>query len=245
MAGHSHAKKVRKTKEADAKKRSQIFSKVARLIEVAVRQGGPNPETNPKLKVAIETAKSYNVPTENIERAIKRAAGEEGREKLEEVSFEVVGSQGVGIIVEGITENKNRALNELKQAINRFGMKLGNEGSVKWMFERKGCISCDLEKQSEEWKDKEKLEMAAIECGAEDLYWEEENVLDIYVDPKDLDLVKKALEEKGIKIDSATLDWKPKERVEISEKEKETYLKFFEILDETDFVQEIYSNLKI
>jgi len=245
MAGHSHAKKVRKTKETDAKKRSQIFSKMTRLIEVAVRQGGVNPETNAKLKVAIETAKSYNVPMENIERAIKRASGEEGKEKLEEISFEIIGSQGVGIIVEGITENKNRALNELKQTLNRFGMKLASEGSVKWMFERKGCISCDLEKQNEEWKDKEKLEMAAIESGAEDLYWEEGNVLDIYVDPKDLDNAKKTLEERGIKIDSATLDWKPKERVEVLEKEKETYLKLFEALDETDFVQEIYSNLKI
>ncbi len=245
MAGHSHAKKVRKLKEADAKRRSQIFSKMARLIEVAVRQGGPNPETNPKLKVAIETAKSYNVPMENIERAIKRASGEEEKEKLEEISFEIIGGQGVGIIVEGITENKNRALNELKQTLNRFGMKLASEGSVKWMFERKGCISCDLEKQDQEWKDKEKLEMAAIECGAEDLYWEEDNVLDIYVDPKDLDATKKALTERGIKVDSATLDWKPKERIEVSEKEKETYLKFFEALDETDFVQDIYSNLKI
>ena len=245
MAGHSHTKNVRKKKEADAKKRSQIFSKMTRLIEVAVRQGGPNPETNPKLKMAIETAKSYNVPMENIERAIKRATGEEKKEKLEEVSFEIIGGQGVGIIVEGITENKNRALHELKQTLNRFGMKLATEGSVKWMFERKGCISCDLEAQNEEWKDKEKLEMAAIDCGAEDLYWEEENVLDIYVDPKDLDSVKKALEEKGIKVDSATLDWKPKERVEVSEKDKEMYLKFFEALDETEFVQEIYSNIKI
>jgi YebC/PmpR family DNA-binding regulatory protein len=245
MAGHSHAKNVRKKKEADAKKRSQIFAKMARLIEVAVKQGGPNPETNPKLRVAIETAKSYNVPMENIERAIKRASGEGGGENLEEVSFEIVGGHGVGIIVEGITDNINRALTELKQTLNRFGMKLAGEGSVKWMFERKGCISCDLEKQSEEWKDKEKLEMVAIDCGAEDLYWEEGNVLDIYVDPKDLDNVKKALEERGIKVDSATLDWKPKERIEVSEKEKETYLKFFEALDEADFVQEIYSNLKI
>ena len=243
MAGHSHAKKVRKLKEADAKKRGQIFSKMARLIQVAVRQGGPNPETNPRLRMAIEMAKSYNVPSENIERAIKRATGEIEAEKLEEISFEAIGPGGIALIIEGITNNKNRTINELRHILNRFNSKLVQEGGVKWMFERKGCITVDLKNQDQSLK-KDDLELIAIEAGAEDLYWREDE-LDIYTKIEDLDKVKRELQEKGIKIESSTLDWVPKERIEVSENQKETLLKLFEALDESDSVQEIYSNAKI
>jgi YebC/PmpR family DNA-binding regulatory protein len=244
MSGHSHAKTVRKKKEADAKKRGQIFSKITRLILVAVREGGANPETNPKLRLAIEMAKSYNFPSENIERAIKRATGEIGAEKLEEFSFEAYGPNGIAVIIEGITDNKNRALGEIKQVLNRFNGKLASEGSVKWMFERKGCITVNLKSQNQELQNKEELELAAIEAGAEDLYWHDDD-LDIYTRIEKLEEVKKRLEEKGIKIDSATLDWKPKEMIDLDEKKKKECLNFFETLDELDSVQEIYSNLKI
>jgi YebC/PmpR family DNA-binding regulatory protein len=244
MSGHSHAKTVRKKKEADAKKRGQIFSKITRLILVAVREGGANPETNPKLRLAIEMAKSYNFPSENIERAIKRATGEIGKEKLEEFSFEAYGPSGIAVIIEGITDNKNRALGEIKQVLNRFNGKLASEGSVKWMFERKGCITVNLKSQIPNSKSKEELELAAIEAGAEDLYWHDDD-LDIYTQIEKLEEVKKKLEEKGIKIDSVTLDWKPKEMVDLEERKKKECLEFFETLDELDSVQEIYSNLKI
>jgi YebC/PmpR family DNA-binding regulatory protein len=243
MAGHSHAKKVRKLKEADAKKRGQIFSKMARLIRVAVRQGGANPETNPRLRMAIEMAKSYNVPSENIERAIKRATGEIEAEKLEEISFEAIGPGGIALIIEGITDNKNRALNEIRHVLNQFNGKLVQEGGVKWMFERKGCITIDLKAQVQNLK-KEDLELMAIEAGAEDLYWREDE-LDIYTKVEELDKVKKELEQRGIKVESSTLDWVPKERIEVSEKQRETLLRLFETLDESDSVQEIYSNAKI
>jgi YebC/PmpR family DNA-binding regulatory protein len=243
MSGHSHAKTVRKKKEADAKKRGQIFSKMARLIQVAVKQGGPNPETNPKLRMAIELAKSYNVPSENIERAIKRAMGETEGEKLEEISVEALGPAGIALIIEGITDNKNRALTEIKQVLGKFNSKLVGEGSVKWMFERKGCITVNLKDQKPDLK-KEDLELIAIEAGAEDLYWYDNN-LDIYCEVKDLEKVKEKLIERGIKIDSATLDWKPKEMIDLEEKKKEECLKLFEALDELDSVQEIFSNLKV
>lgn len=244
MSGHSHAKTVRKKKEADAKKRGQIFSKVARLILIAVRQGGPNPDTNSKLRMAMEIAKSYNVPSENIEKAIKRATGEIGGEKLEEISFEAYGPSGIAVIVEGITDNKNRTVAEIKQVLNRFNGKLASEGAVKWMFERKGCITIDMKSQNEKFKSKEELEMTAIEAGAEDIYWHEDAILDIYTKVEELEKVKKILLEKGIKIESATLDWKPKEMVDLDEKKKKNCLEFFEALDELDSVQEIYSNLK-
>jgi YebC/PmpR family DNA-binding regulatory protein len=241
MAGHSHAKKVRRLKEADAKKRGQIFSKMARLIQIAVREGGANPELNPKLRMAIEMAKSYNVPSENIERAIKKASGEIGAEKLEEISFEAVLPNGIALIIEGITDNKNRTLNEIRHILNQFNGKLVNEGGVKWMFERKGCVTVDLSQQN---ISKEDLELAAIDAGAQDIYWHDDE-LDIYTEVKDLDKVKKNLIEKGIKIESATLDWIPKERKEVNEKQKESLMKLFEILDESDSIQEIYSNCKI
>ena len=243
MSGHSHAKTVRKKKEADAKKRGQIFSKMARLIQIAVKQGGPNPETNSKLKMAIELAKSYNVPSENIERAIKRATGEIEGEKLEEISIEALGPYGIALIIEGITDNKNRALTEIKQVLGRFNGKLANEGSVKWMFERKGCVTINLKDQDPNLK-KEDLELMAIEAGAEDIYWYNES-LDIYCEIKDLENVKEELKKRGIKIESVTLDWKPKELIDLEEKKREEFLKLFEALDELDSVQEIYSNLKI
>lgn len=244
MSGHSHAKTVRRTKEADAKKRSQIFSKMARLIWVAAREGGPNPETNSKLKMAIELAKSYNVPKENIEKAIKRASGKIAEERLEEVVFEAYGPGGIGMIIEGITDNKNRALGEIRQILNKYNGKLVGEGGIRWMFERKGCITIDPKSQ-DVIKEKEKLELAAIEAGAEDTFWHEDGTLDLYIEIENLENLKKRLEEKGIKIDSATLDWKPKQLIQLSEKEKENCLKLFEALDESDSVQEIYSNLKV
>ncbi len=244
MSGHSHAKTIKRTKEASDQKRGQIFSKMARVISIAVKEGGPNPETNTKLKVAIEQAKGFNLPKENIERAIKQATGGAEGANLEEVLFEAYGPGGIAIIVEGITDNKNRTLGEIKQIFTQNGGKLVGEGSVRWMFQRKGCIVIDLKLQIEDFKNKEKLELMAIEAGALDIYWHDET-LDVYTNTEELDKVKKNLEEKGIKIDSVSLDWVPKEEIALNEKIKEACQKLFEALDENEAVQEIYSNLKI
>lgn len=183
MSGHSHAKTVKRVKEASDKKRGQIFSKMARLISVAVKEGGPNPDTNPKLRIAIETARSVSIPKGNIDRAIKRGTGEDvSAEKLEEVIFEAFGPGGIAIIVEGITDNKNRTLGEIKQILNQHGAKMIGEGGVRWMFERRS-------------------------------------------------------KEPG------SLEWEPKQEIEISTKDREACEKLFEALDENEAVQEIYSNL--
>lgn len=138
MSGHSHAKTVKRVKEANAQKRSQIFSKIARAISVAVKDKGADPESNPNLRVAIETARSANMPKENIERAIRKGSGEDiSSEDLEEVVFEAFGPGGTAIIMEGITDNKNRSLGEIKKILNQYGGKLVGEGGVRWMFERK------------------------------------------------------------------------------------------------------------
>lgn len=217
---------------------------MSRLISVAVRKGGPNPEINANLRNALETARYFNMPRENIERAIKRAAGEKEGEKLEEIIFEAYGPGGIAMIIEGITDNRKRSINEIKQILNRFNGKLVGEGGVRWMFERMGCITVDLEKQKEEFQNKEELEMAAIEAGAEDTYWREQE-LDIYTSLDGLEETKKKLLEKGIVVEAATPDWKPKKRVRLEEKEKESALKLFDALDENDAVEDVYSNLEI
>lgn len=243
MSGHSHAKTVKAKKEGDAKKRSQVFAKMARLIMVAAKDGGPNPDMNSKLRMAIDNARNYNMPNDNIERAIKKGSGEGGGEKLEEFLFEGYGPGGTALLVEGITDNKNRALSAIKKILTQHNGKMVGGGAVKWMFERKGSITIDLKKQKEDLQNKEGLELAAIEAGAEDLGWREDN-LDIYIGIENLEKVKKTLEENDIKIESSSLEWSPKEEVSVEEKTKASCQKLFDALDEADDVQDIYSNLK-
>lgn len=242
MSGHSHAKKIRHQKDITDQKKGQMFSKLARLILVAVKEGGPSPETNSKLRMAMEMAKEARMPGENVDRAIKKGTGElASEEKLEEFVFEAYGPGGVAVIIEGITDNKNRALGEVKQILNQNGGKLVGEGAIKWMFDKKGVIEIDIKKHQD--KKKEDLEMAAIEAGAEDIYWHEE-VFDVYTKPAELEKVKKGLEEKGAMAESVSLDWVAKENIEADEKDKEACQKLFDALDDSDSVQEVYSNLK-
>jgi YebC/PmpR family DNA-binding regulatory protein len=240
MSGHSHAKTVMATKMANAAKKGKTLSKYGRLITIAVKDGGGSgdPEKNSKLKAVIEQAKGMNMPKENIERAIKKGTGELVGENLEEVSYEGFGPGGIALIINGITDNSNRTLGEIKSILNQNNGKMAGEGAVRWMFERKGVITI-----SGEGKTKEELEMLAIELGADDIKTEGEN-LDIYTKVEDFETVKKSLEEKGIKIENASLDFIPKEEVEISEKEKEQAQRLFDALDENDAVNDIYSNEK-
>ncbi|MDI6591698.1 MAG: YebC/PmpR family DNA-binding transcriptional regulator [Patescibacteria group bacterium] len=244
MSGHSHFKSIKYQKEITDKKRGQMFSKLSREISVAAREKGGDPQFNPKLRVALEKARSFNMPAETIEKAIQRGIGKLPGMKLEPVLFEAYGPGGIAIIIEGITDNKNRTLTEIKQILNQNNGKLAKEGSVKWMFDKKGCLVLDWKSQIEELKDKEKLELEAIESGAEDIYWHD-NILDVYTKIENLEKVKKNLEEKGIKIESSSLDWVAKEEISVDEKTKEACQKLFEALDENEAVQEIYSNLRI
>ncbi|MFA4941937.1 MAG: YebC/PmpR family DNA-binding transcriptional regulator [Patescibacteria group bacterium] len=243
MSGHSHWHSIKHQKGiADAKK-GKTFSKLARLITIAAKEKGGDPATNPGLRLAVEKAKEFNMPKENVERAIKKGTGELEGEKLEEVIFEAFGPGGIAIIIEGITDNRNRALGEIKRILTQNNGKMANEGSVRWLFEKKGVVILDLKSQNENSKNKENLELAAIEAGAEDINWIEEN-MEIYAKPESLEEVKKKLEGKGIKIESSSLGWIAKEEIGIDEKNKESAKNLFSALDESDEVQEIYSNLK-
>ncbi len=238
MSGHSHFKTVKATKDANDAKKGKIFSKMGKVITIAVKEGGKDSLTNYKLKTLMDKAREFNMPKENIERAIKKGAGELAGEILENISIEGFGPGGVALIIESITDNKNRALTEIKTILNKYQGKMAGEGAVKWMFDRKGVLAIELQDNQ-----KEELELLAIEIGAEDVV-REDSFLYIHTKPEDLEKIKKVLEGKGIKIESSLLGWVAKEDISLDKKEKETCQELFEALDENDDVQEIYSNLK-
>ena len=243
MSGHSHWSSIKHKKAITDAKRGKIFSKLARMISVAAKQGS-DPKSNANLRLAIEQARSFNMSSDKIEKAIKKVTGELGGEaRLEEVAYEAYGPGGIAIIIEGITDNKNRSLGEIKQILIQNGGKLAETGSVQWLFERKGAIIMEKGLQEQDSKDKENLELKVIEAGAEDFQWRN-NLLEIYTKVENLEKVKNILENQGLKIESTSLDWVAKEKIELPEKERKKCQKLFEALDESETVQAIYSNLK-
>ena len=243
MSGHSHAKTIAHAKGIADQKRGAAFSKMVRLITVAVKEGGANPEINSRLRMALDQAKGINMPKDNIERAITRATGPGEGEIFYDFLFEGYGPGNVALLVEGITDNKNRAVNDVKTILNQNNGKMVGEGAIRWMFERKGMVIVKLEDQPESKQNKESLEMDAIEAGADDIYWFE-NILEVRTAPENAEAVKKTLEEKGIKVESFSLAWMPKEEVAGDEKIREQNEKLIEKLTDNDSVQEVYSNLK-
>lgn len=240
MSGHSHWSTIKRKKGAADEKKGKVFSKLAKEIIMAAKEGGGDAEFNPKLRMIIEKARSFNMPADKIERAVKKGTGEIEAEILESFTLDAYGPEGIALVLEGITDNKQRSLGEIRQILSRHGGKLVQEGATRWMFERKGCIIVSLQADGK----KEDLELLAIEAGAEDIFWRE-SALEIFTKPEGLDKAKKFLEEKGLKIESTSLDWVPKERVSASQNGKNSCEKLFEELDEDDSVQEIYSNLNI
>lgn len=239
MSGHSHWAGIKHKKALEDAKRGNVFGKLGKMISVAVREKGPDPATNPKLRVVIEKAQESNMPKENVERAIKRGAGELEGITLEEIVLEIYGPEGVAIMVEGITDNKNRTLSEIKKILSLHGAKLANEGSVRWMFNQKGLISVQSSP-----KDKESVELKAIDAGAEDISWDEDSILSVYTSPETVESTRQTLEHGGLQIKSARLEWVAQNPIETTPKQREKLEKLFEALDEYDDVQEIYSNLK-
>ena len=244
MSGHSHFASIKHKKAITDAKRGNLFSKISRAISIAVKEKGSDPDTNSGLRLAIEQAKKANMPSDTIKRAVQKGTGELIGETLEEFVFEAYGPGGIAIIIEGITDNKNRTLGEIKQILTQNNSKLSNEGSVRWLFERKGCLILDYKAQPEELKNKEQLELNIIEAGADDIHWHNE-LLDVYTKPEDWEKVKKELENRKIKVESASLDWVAKEEVALPEDKKIACQKLFEELDENDSVQEIYSNVNL
>jgi len=237
MSGHSHFHNIKIKKGAEDAKRSKTFSKLSKELSVAAKDGGSDITFNAKLRSAVEKAKSMNMPADSIDKAIKKGSGELAGFSYEEFLLEAYGPGGTAFIIEGITDNKNRTLGEIKLILTQKGGKYVNEGGIKWMFEKKGVISIDASN-----KNKEEIELTAIEAGADDIDWDE-STLYIYTKPEDLEKTKKILEEKKLKVESSALEWVPKETANIDELTKEKNQRFFESLDENEDVQNIYTNI--
>ncbi|MBM4177299.1 YebC/PmpR family DNA-binding transcriptional regulator [Candidatus Gribaldobacteria bacterium] len=240
MSGHSHAKTVKRVKEANAAKKGKVFSKISKMISLAAKDGA-NPEFNVGLKQAIEEAKKANMPKDNIERAINKGSGNTDGEVLEAVLYEAIGPSGLNLIIEGITDNKNRALAEIRQVLQKNNFKLANEGAVKWAFQPRGFIIIQAKPANTEDQ-----ELDIIELGAEDisLFNEEgQSYFEALVKPENLEQTKKRLVDKGFLLEKSFLGWSPINKIETNRDLEKTLEKLNEDLDETDTFQELYSNL--
>lgn len=239
MSGHSKWSTIKHKKGREDAKRGKIFSKLARYITVAAKEGGGNPEMNATLAGAIEKAKEYNLPADNIDRAIKRGTGEIEGAQYEQMSYEGYGPEGVAVLVEVMTDNRNRAAAEMRHIFTRYNGKLGTSGSVAWMFDRKGVILVPKSAGDED----EVLE-AALEAGAEDLSSEDDHY-EVKTEPTALAEVRLALEGRGVETTSAELTMLPKSTQALTKDEAKKVLRFVEALEDSDDVQEVYSNFDI
>jgi YebC/PmpR family DNA-binding regulatory protein len=240
MSGHSKWSTIRRKKGVADAKRGQQFTKIAKIITVAAKQGGGDSETNFKLRLAIDKAKSVNMPQENIERAIKRGTGELAGAKIENLTYEAYGPGGIALMIEVVTDNKNRTLGELKQILSKFDGRLGGEGSVRWMFARIGAVRISLSKK----KEKEIVELTAIDAGASDIK-EENGSLVVYTEPEKISAVKKSIEPLKPKIESIEIELVTKNPVKIEDKFLLRKIdQLMEELDSQDDVNEIYSNVE-
>lgn len=238
MSGHSKWATIKHKKAATDAKRGQLFTKLIKEITVAARSGG-NPEINPRLRVAIERAKEASMPADNIERAIKKGTGELEGVNYEDIVLEGYGPAGVAIYVEGLTDNKNRATSEVRTIFTKKGGNMAGAGSVSWMFEKKGFIVV-----SKKTIDEDKLMGIALDSGAEDFVVEEENYA-IKTAPADFDKVKKAIEAKSVKIESADITLLPKSTVKVVGEDAKKILDLVNSLEEHDDVQNVYANFDI
>ncbi len=242
MAGHSKWANIKRKKARMDEKKGKLFTKLAREISVAVKEGGSDPALNPRLNAAIQKAKAANMPNENIERAIKRGSGENNDVNYENVYYEGYGPGGAAVLCSALTDNRNRTASEIRHIFSKRGGNLGESGCVAWMFEKKGQIIVDL-KETEQNEDD--VLLAAIDSGAEDIETED-SVVEIYTAPDEFEKVKKFLEEKGIKISSAEVTMVPQNTVVINDKETASkMLQLIEELEDLDDVQEVYSNYDI
>lgn len=237
MSGHSKWAQIKRQKASTDARRGQMFTKLGREITVAARAGGGDPEANFRLRLAIQRAREANMPLENIERAIKRATGGTDSAALEEVIYEGYGPGGAAILIEALTDNRNRAVSEIRNVFTRAGGSLGETGCVAWLFEPRGVITLDPE-----GRDSDDVALLAIDAGAEDVKTEDHSV-EVYTSPGDLESVRRALEEHQVKVVSAETEMVPKTTIELDAKASEQVLRLMDKLEELDDVQRVYSNV--
>ena len=237
MSGHSKWAQIKRQKATTDARRGQMFTKLGREIVVAARAGGGDPETNFRLRLAIQRARDANMPMENIERAIKRATGGGESAALEEITYEGYGPGGSAILVEALTDNRNRAVSEIRNVFARAGGSLGESGCVAWLFDSRGVITVDPQ-----GLDSDEVALLAIDAGAEDVKTENGSV-EIQTNPSELEQVRRALEQQQIKVVSAEMEMVPKTTIQLDVKTSEQVLRLMEKLEELDDVQRVYTNV--
>ncbi len=241
MAGHSKWANIQHRKGAQDAKRAKIFTRHIREITVAARMGGPDPEANPRLRAAIAAAKSVNMPKDNIERAIARGAGGGEGANIEEVRYEGYGQGGVAILVDCMTDNRNRTVSDVRSAFSKGGGSMGETGCVSWMFHQKGLFVFNRDET-----DEDTVMEVALEAGAEDVQDKpEEGVIEATCAPADFPAVQEAFETAGLKPDVAEISWIPENTVHVEGENAEKLLKLIERLEDLDDVQHVYANFDI
>ncbi|NCF65098.1 MAG: YebC/PmpR family DNA-binding transcriptional regulator [Chloroflexi bacterium] len=237
MSGHSKWSTIKHKKAATDAKRGKVFTRIAKEITIAARNGGGDPETNNALRLIVSKAKAANMPKDNIEKAIKRGTGELAGGELTEMVYEVYAQHGIGLLVETVTDNRRRAIAELRHAVNKYGGNMADAGSVAWQFTRKGYIGITGT------VDEDELFMIAADAGAEDIDFGE--ITEIFVDLEDFQTVQLALEEAEITMDEANVIYDPINSIELPQNQAMQVMSLIEKIEDLDDVQNVYSTLEV
>ena len=238
MSGHSKWNNIKNKKEKSDAKKAKIFTKMGREIAVAAKSGGANPDTNGRLKDAIAKARSYNMPNDNIARVIAKAAGEQNTANYEDIVYEGYGPNGVAVLVETLTDNRNRTAGDVRHYFDKFGGNLGTNGSVSWMFDRKGIIIISNDGSLDE----ETVMMDALDCGADD-FASEDDIFEISTEPDVFASVRDGLESKGYKFETCEIQMIPQNYISLTDEHDILMMeKLIDSLEDNDDVQNIYHN---
>jgi YebC/PmpR family DNA-binding regulatory protein len=239
MAGHSKWANIQHRKGAQDKKRGKLFTKLIREITVAARAGGGDPDANPRLRLAIDKAKGQSMPKDNIARAVKRGSGQTDGDDYEEILYEGYGPGGAAVMVDCLTDNRNRTVADVRHAFTKFGGNLGADGSVAYLFNKVGLVSFPA------GVDEDAIMEASIEAGAEDVVVNDDGSLDVLTDPADFEKVKNALDGNGVEFELAEITMRASVAATLGEKEATSMMKMLDMLEDLDDVQQVYSNADI
>ena len=240
MSGHSKWNNIKNKKEKSDAQKGKIFTKIGREIAVAVKEGGADPSTNSRLRDCIAKAKANNMPNDNITRSIKKASGELGDINYESIVYEGYGAGGTAVLVDVLTDNRNRTASEMRHAFDKNGGSMGASGCVAWMFDRKGVLIVSRESGADE----DELMNAAIEAGADD-FNADKDVFEITTDPAEFSAVRETLEAAGYVFESAEQDMIPQNTVDLDEKQASQVERLLEVLEDNDDVQNVYHNANL
>jgi len=240
MSGHSKWATIKRKKAATDQKRGSLFTKLVKEITIAAKMGGGDPSGNPRLRLAIDTARSNSMPMENIQRAVKKGTGELDGVTWDEITYEGYGPAGIALIIETATDNRNRTVADLRHIMSRHNGSLGESGSVSWMFLRKGSLDVSKSLVSEDF-----LMELLLDAGLEDLNNDDEGYFNVITDIKDFETAKKALDVAGIAYENAKIDLIPENYIELEAEDAQKVIRLIETLESNDDVQSVYSNMEI